>query len=269
MEGSSDSSGNQLAPCMSKPPTSRKPLCYLQQSTSLSMRLDTSKSSAENFSLFSLAGIGLVVGNVWPAIGGSIHGGHLQRRTTGGSLRIIAVSICYWNVAASIAELASSMPSSAGVYHWASVTLGNAGQAGRLLCRVGGILRLAAGLGEHDVHLWQYHCAMYAVMHPGFVAKQWHVFAAYVLFTWVACLSVIFGNRLMPGRNRAGAFCIVAFFLITVVVVTTMPGLEGHPGHASSAFVWTEWTADIGYPDGFVFLAGMLNGHTASGRSTL
>ncbi|KAG8412162.1 hypothetical protein J3458_014355 [Metarhizium acridum] len=39
-----------------------------------------------------------------------------------------------------------------------------------------------------------------------------------------------------------------------------MPGLEGHPGHASSAFVWTEWTADIGYPDGFVFLAGMLNG---------
>lgn len=40
-----------------------------------------------------------------------------------------------------------------------------------------------------------------------------------------------------------------------------MPGRDGRPGHASSAFVWTEWTAEgLGYPDGFVFVAGMLNG---------
>jgi amino acid transporter len=101
---------------------------------------------------------------------------------------------------------------------------------------------------------------MYAVMHPGFVAQQWHVFVAYVIFTWVACLAVIFGNSLMPALNRGGAFCIVAFFLITVIVVAVMPGLEGHAGHASSSFVWSDWAADIGYPDGFVFLAGMLNG---------
>jgi amino acid transporter len=36
----------------------------------------------------------------------------------------IAVSVFYWLVAASLAELASSIPSSAGVYHWASVTPG-------------------------------------------------------------------------------------------------------------------------------------------------
>lgn len=36
----------------------------------------------------------------------------------------ITVSIFYWLVAASLAELASSMPSSAGVYHWASITPG-------------------------------------------------------------------------------------------------------------------------------------------------
>lgn len=40
-----------------------------------------------------------------------------------------------------------------------------------------------------------------------------------------------------------------------------MPGRGGRPGHATSAFVWTEWTAEgLGYPDGFVFVAGMLNG---------
>lgn len=39
-----------------------------------------------------------------------------------------------------------------------------------------------------------------------------------------------------------------------------MPNRNGGPGHATSSFVWTEWSAQIGYPDGFVFLAGMLNG---------
>jgi len=39
-----------------------------------------------------------------------------------------------------------------------------------------------------------------------------------------------------------------------------MPGRGGRPGHATSAFVWKDWTAEIGYPSGFVFVAGMLNG---------
>lgn len=214
-----------------------------------------------NFSLFSLAGIGLVVGNVWPAIGGSILVAIFNGGPPGVLYEFMAVSVCYWNVAASIAELASSMPSSAGVYHWASVTPGK--RWGRPLGFFAGWWNYFAwllGAASMTSIFGNTIVQMYAVMHPGFVAKQWHVFVAYVLFTWLACLSVIFGNRLMPGLNRAGAFCIIAFFLITVVVVTTVPGLEGHPGHASSAFVWTQWTADIGYPDGFVFLAGMLNG---------
>lgn len=36
----------------------------------------------------------------------------------------ITVSVFYWIVAACIAELASAIPSSAGVYHWASITPG-------------------------------------------------------------------------------------------------------------------------------------------------
>jgi choline transport protein len=40
----------------------------------------------------------------------------------------IAVSIFYWMIAACIAEMASAIPSSAGVYHWASVTGGRHGR---------------------------------------------------------------------------------------------------------------------------------------------
>lgn len=39
-----------------------------------------------------------------------------------------------------------------------------------------------------------------------------------------------------------------------------MPSRAGGPGHATSSFVWKEWSAQIGYPNGFVFVAGMLNG---------
>jgi amino acid transporter len=43
---------------------------------------------------------------------------------TGVIYEFIVVSIFYWIIATSIAELASAIPSSGGVYHWASVTPG-------------------------------------------------------------------------------------------------------------------------------------------------
>lgn len=79
-----------------------------------------------NFGLLAAAGVGLVVGNVWPAVGGSILVAIFNGGPPGVIYEFIAVSIFYWMVAASIAELASAIPSSSGVYHWASVTPGKA-----------------------------------------------------------------------------------------------------------------------------------------------
>ena len=101
---------------------------------------------------------------------------------------------------------------------------------------------------------------MYALNHPDLVVKNWQVFIVYIIMTWLACLSVCFFNRAMPLLNQSGIFFIIAGFLITVIVLAIMPGRGGRPPHASSSFVWSEWTADIGYPNGFVFVAGMLNG---------
>jgi len=77
-----------------------------------------------NFNLLSAAGVGLVVGNVWPAVGGSILVAIFNGGPPGVIYEFITVSVFYWIVAASIAELASAIPSSGGVYHWASVTPG-------------------------------------------------------------------------------------------------------------------------------------------------
>jgi choline transport protein len=106
---------------------------------------------------------------------------------------------------------------------------------------------------------------MYAVNHPDFVPHAWHVFVAYIFITWTGCLTVCFGNKIMPRMNGIGTFFIIIGLFITIVACAVMPGHGGRPDHATSAFVWREWNADIGYPDGFVFVAGMLNGAYAMG----
>lgn len=78
------------------------------------------------FGLLSLAGLGVTVGNVWPAIGGTILVAISNGGPPGVLYEFLAVAVFYFLVAASIAELVSAIPSSAGVYHWASVTGGRA-----------------------------------------------------------------------------------------------------------------------------------------------
>ncbi|KAF5024826.1 hypothetical protein F66182_3065 [Fusarium sp. NRRL 66182] len=215
----------------------------------------------QNFNLLSLAGVGLVVGNVWPAIGGSILVAIFNGGPPGVLYEFIAVSVFYWTVAASIAELASAIPSSAGVYHWATVTPGR--RWGRMIGFFAGwwnYLAWCLGCASMSSILANTIVQMYALNHPGFVAASWHVFITYIITTWIACAVVCLANSAMPNLNKFGVFIILAGFLITVATVTIMPGRDGRPPHATSAFVWKDWTADIGYPDGFVFAAGMLNG---------
>ncbi|KAK0382662.1 hypothetical protein NLU13_9968 [Sarocladium strictum] len=210
----------------------------------------------QSFNLLSLAGVGLVVGNVWPAIGGSILVAVYNGGPPGLLYEFITVSVLYWFIAASIAELASAIPSSAGVYHYASVTPGP--RWGRPIGFLAGwwnYLAWVLGCASMSSILANTLVQMYAQKHGDFIAQPWHVFVTYVLTTWLSCLAVCFGHSAMPILNKCGAFFILAGFIITVIVILVMP-----EEHASSAFVWTDWHADIGYPDGLVFAIGMLNG---------
>ncbi|KAF2020655.1 amino acid transporter [Aaosphaeria arxii CBS 175.79] len=213
-----------------------------------------------NFSLWSLAGIGLTVGNVWPAVGGSILVALYNGGPPGVLFEFIVVSVFYWNVALSIAELASAIPSSAGVYHWATITGGKYGRPIGFFAGWWNYFAWVFGAASMSSILASTIVQMYALNHPDLVVQNWHVFIVYIILTWIACLSVCFFNRAMPLLNQCGIFFILAGFFITIVVLAALPGKGGRPPHAPSSFVWTQWSADIGYPDGFVFVTGMLNG---------
>lgn len=106
---------------------------------------------------------------------------------------------------------------------------------------------------------------MYAAFHPAFVIHQWHVFVSYLICTWICCCIVLFANKVLPVVSTLGMFFIVAGVVITIMVCAIMPHVNGTP-YASNAFVWSSWANQTGYKsDGFVFLAGMLNGAYAVG----
>jgi hypothetical protein len=77
-----------------------------------------------NFSLLAVCSVGITTGNTWAALGGSIVIAIYNGGPPGVIYEFLAVSVFYWCIAALLAELASSIPSSAGVYHWATVTGG-------------------------------------------------------------------------------------------------------------------------------------------------
>lgn len=99
----------------------RKYVQYLRSSARI---LNTNARSPHSFSLLTLAGVGIVLGSTWGPAGSSIIVALYNGGPPGVLYEFIVVSIFYWIVAASIAELASAIPSAGGVYHWASVTPG-------------------------------------------------------------------------------------------------------------------------------------------------
>ncbi|KAL8867155.1 MAG: hypothetical protein Q9174_005840 [Haloplaca sp. 1 TL-2023] len=67
-----------------------------------------------NFGLLSLCGLAITTGTVWLALGGAINVAIYNGGPPGVIYEFIAVSVFYWFIAASIAELSSAIPSAGG-----------------------------------------------------------------------------------------------------------------------------------------------------------
>ena len=209
-----------------------------------------------NFSFLAICGLAVTCGNVWVALGGSVTVAIYNGGPPGVLYEFIVVSFFYWLVAASIAELASAMPSSGGVYHWASITAGRYGRVCGWFAGWWNFLAWVFATAATTEIIGAQAVSMYAAFHPAFVTHRWHVFVAYMIVTWLSCSCVLFANWILPLLEQGGAFLIVAGVFITIIVCASMS-----PIHATNAFVWSDWTNATGYSsNGFVFLLGMLNG---------
>ncbi|OKL64246.1 hypothetical protein UA08_00062 [Talaromyces atroroseus] len=214
------------------------------------------------FGLLSISAVGIVTGCSWALMGGTIVTSVLNGGPPGILYEFIAVSVMYCFVAASIAELASAMPSSAGVYQWSAMVSGT---------RYGPMVSFYAGWWNTLAWIFatvssgsvvaQQAVQMYALFHPEYTFQRWHVFVTYIAVTWMCCFVVAYANRALPWINHVGLFFIIAGVLISILVCAIMPSR-----HASNAFVWRDWENETGYSsNGMVFVMGMLNGAYAMG----
>ncbi|OIW30213.1 amino acid transporter [Coniochaeta ligniaria NRRL 30616] len=173
----------------------------------------------------------------------------------------IAVSVMYCFVGASVAEIASAIPSSAGVYQWSAVVSGKT--YGPLVSFYAGwwnTLAWTFSTVSCSSVVAQQIVQMYSLFHPSYTFQTWHVLVTYIVVTWASCLVVALANRALPALNTVGLFLIISGVIITIIVCAIMPGHKGG-GYASNAFVWKDWQNDTGYSsNGLTFLMGMLNG---------
>jgi choline transport protein len=167
------------------------------------------------------------------------------------------VAVFYYGfIGASIAELASAIPSSGGVYHWASVTAGP--RYGRALGFFTGWINFFGWMFDLS-SIAQINAdvlvQMYVVFHPDFVVEAWHTYVTFILLTIICSSFCIFFNHLIPKLQNLGLFFVLGGGLITIIVVAAMP-----KKHASSSFVWKDWENTTGWSNGVAFLTGVLNG---------
>ncbi|KAH8774260.1 amino acid/polyamine transporter I [Hyaloscypha sp. PMI_1271] len=217
-----------------------------------------------NFHFVHIAGLGITSGNTWIAIGGSVTVAIYNGGPPGVIYELVVASVFYWLIAASIAELASAMPSSGGVYHWASVTAGPHGRVCGWFAGWWNFLAWILGLTATAQIVAVQCVSMYALFHDGFEIQRWQVFVAYLICIWSCCFITLYANKALPIIESIGGFLVIAGVIISILVCAIMPHYKG--GYASTKFVWREWQNQTGYTsNGFAFCLGMLNGAFAVG----
>ncbi|KAH0604846.1 uncharacterized protein H6S33_006514 [Morchella sextelata] len=216
-----------------------------------------------NFGLLSLTSLGIVVANAWSLTGGTI----VIAIFNGGPMAVlyglILVTFFYTLISLSLSELISSIPSSGGVYHIATITGGP--RYGRILGFYTGLLNISgwllsaasisSTLGNELVALWN-------LTHPAAEWKAWHVFIAFQLVNWSCCAIVITCHKRLPAINTAALWLSMGGLVVTVLTLVIMP--RGR--YASSDSVWRTYEDRTGWNnDGICFILGLINAAFAVG----
>ena len=152
--------------------------------------------------------------------------------------------------------MVSSVPSSGGVYHWATLCPGP--KQGRILGFFAGSLNFFGWLFDLASIVYimsELVIQMYSLYHPNYVIQPWHIFIVLLLITWISIAITIFFNGYLPYLQQFGLFVVIVGGIVTIIVLAAMP-----KSHASSSFVWSDWQNNTGWGSGLAFLTGVLNG---------
>lgn len=164
----------------------------------------------------------------------------------------------YTFIGLSLAELASALPSSGGVYHWATMVAGP--RHGRIVGFFAGWLNFAAwlfALASLAQVAANALVQMYVIYHPDYVSEPWHIYMAFLGVLWLCTACVALANSFVPRTQSIGLVLVLAGGLATIITLAVMPKQR-----ASNYSVWGSFAENnaTGWPGGVAFLTGVLNG---------
>lgn len=220
-------------------------------------KLGVKQELHRNFSMLSMLGLAFAILNSWTALSTSLN---LALPSGGPSAVIwglILAGLCNLCLAASLAEFLSSYPTAGGQYHWVAIISWPSTRRAMSFAtgwiNVGAWVALTATGGLLGSTLV---VEIITLTHPEFEAKAWQQFLIYIAYTLAAFLINAFTNRLLPYFTK-GAFIwsLTGFVVITITVLAC-----ASPNFQPGSFVYGGFINDVGWPDGFAWMLGLLQG---------
>ncbi|UQC88856.1 choline transporter [Colletotrichum lupini] len=211
------------------------------------------------YGFFGLASMALTVDNAWVALGSSISVSILNSGPPGIIYGLLVAVFYYSLIGLSLSELASSVPTAGGVYHWATIAGGP--RWGRVLGFFTGWINFYGWLFSLAALLQissNVAVSMYAVWNwDTYVSQPFHVFIGYLIILWGCAAFIVFANKYAPYTQQAGTIFVLIGGVVTIIVLAAMP-----KQHASNHFVWGSFDENnaTGWSGGVAFLLGVLNG---------
>ncbi|KAF0328013.1 choline transporter [Colletotrichum asianum] len=214
---------------------------------------------SRQYGLLGLASMALTVDNAWVALGSSISVSILNGGPPGIIYGLLVAVFYYSLIGLSLSELASSVPTAGGVYHWATIAGGP--RWGRILGFFTGWINFygwifaLASLMQISSNV---AVSMYAVYHlDTYVSQPYHVFIGYLLILWGSAFFIVFANKYAPHTQHVGTFFVIVGGIVTIILLAAMP-----KRHATNHFVWSSFNENnaTGWSGGVAFLLGVLNG---------
>lgn len=210
----------------------------------------------KSFSLWSILGVGFGLTNSWFGISASMVTGI----SSGGPMMIVygiiiiaLVSVC---IGISLGELSSAYPHAGGQFWWslklappkyrrfAAYMCGSFAWAGSVFTSASTTLSVATEL-----------VGMYALTHPDFEVKRWHIFVCFELLHLFLMIFNCSGKSLPLISSSALYISLFSFITITITVLAC-----SHGQYNDAKFVFATFYNETGWKNsGIAFIVGLIN----------
>ena len=93
-------------------------------------------------------------------------------------------------------------------------------------------------------------------MHPTYEPKPWHQFLLYVGVNLIGLFFNLFANRFLARLNKYNIYFTLAGFTMSLITILACAS----PNYQSGAFVYGGFINKSGWPDGWAWQLGLLQG---------